>query len=71
MALEMGKPLAQGEAEVEKCARGCEHYAEKGPAYLADEPREVEAGPARLRCHLYDDEALARARSADRGPGRG
>ena len=35
------------------------------------DPREVEAGPARLRCHLYDDEALARARSADRGPGRG
>ena len=35
------------------------------------DPREVEAGPARLRCHLYDDEALARARSTDRGPGRG
>ena len=49
MALEMGKPLAQGEAEVEKCARGCEHYAEKGPAYLADEPREVEGGTASVR----------------------
>jgi succinate-semialdehyde dehydrogenase/glutarate-semialdehyde dehydrogenase len=49
MALEMGKPLAQGEAEIEKCAKGCEHYAEKGPAYLADEPREVEGGTASVR----------------------
>ena len=29
------------------------------------DPREVEAGPARLRCHLYDDEALARAKSVE------
>src|SRR5689334_2407237 len=49
MALEMGKPLAQGEAEVEKCAKGCEWYAEHGPALLADEPREVEGGTASVR----------------------
>ena len=49
MALEMGKPLSQGEAEVEKCAKGCEHYAEKGPAYLADEPCEVEGASASVR----------------------
>jgi oligopeptide/dipeptide ABC transporter ATP-binding protein len=30
------------------------------------EPREVEAGPAHVRCHLYDDEALARAKSIER-----
>jgi succinate-semialdehyde dehydrogenase/glutarate-semialdehyde dehydrogenase len=48
-ALEMGKPTAQGEAEIEKCAKGCEHYAEKGPAYLADEPREVEGATASVR----------------------
>ena len=38
MAREMGKPLAQGRAEVEKCAATCEHYAAHGPAALADEP---------------------------------
>jgi hypothetical protein len=26
------------------------------------DPRDVESGGARLQCHLYDDEALARAR---------
>jgi len=29
------------------------------------EPREVEAGPSRVRCHLYDDAAMARAKQAD------
>lgn len=36
MASEMGKPVSQGRAEVEKCAWVCEHYAEHGPHYLAD-----------------------------------
>ena len=43
MALEMGKPLAQGEGEIEKCAVTCEFYAEHGAAFLADEPIETEA----------------------------
>lgn len=34
MATEMGKPLAQGEAEIEKCAGLCRHYAEHAEAYL-------------------------------------
>ena len=40
MALEMGKPVVEGEAEIEKCARACEFYAERGPAMLAPEPRD-------------------------------
>lgn len=34
---EMGKPLAEAEAEIEKCAYNCDFYAEHAPAYLADE----------------------------------
>jgi succinate-semialdehyde dehydrogenase/glutarate-semialdehyde dehydrogenase len=37
MALEMGKPLAQGRAEAEKCAWVCDHYAEGAEAFLAPE----------------------------------
>jgi acyl-CoA reductase-like NAD-dependent aldehyde dehydrogenase len=37
IALEMGKPLAEAEAEVEKSAWNCEYVAEQGPAWLADE----------------------------------
>ncbi|QJE96400.1 NAD-dependent succinate-semialdehyde dehydrogenase [Luteolibacter luteus] len=45
MAEEMGKPVAQGRAEVEKCAKVCRYYAEHGEAMLA--PREVEGGVIR------------------------
>ncbi len=36
--LEMGKPIAQAEAEVEKSATGCDYYAEHAASFLADEP---------------------------------
>jgi len=37
MALEMGKPLAQGRAEVAKCAFVCRYYAEHGETFLRAE----------------------------------
>jgi succinate-semialdehyde dehydrogenase / glutarate-semialdehyde dehydrogenase len=37
MAIEMGKPLAQGRAEADKCAWVLEHYAEHADSMLADE----------------------------------
>jgi succinate-semialdehyde dehydrogenase/glutarate-semialdehyde dehydrogenase len=45
MTEEMGKPIAQSEAEVEKCAVGCEHFAAHGPADL--EPQEIRTEAAR------------------------
>lgn len=43
MALEMGKPVTQGLAEVEKCAWVCEYFAEHAATFLADEPVKTEA----------------------------
>ena len=37
MTREMGKPIGQALAEVEKCAWGCDHYAEHAGAYLEDD----------------------------------
>jgi succinate-semialdehyde dehydrogenase / glutarate-semialdehyde dehydrogenase len=47
---EMGKPIAESQAEVEKCAWAAEHYAEHGGEFLA--PEEVDAGEGRtVRIH--------------------
>src|SRR5690606_22481089 len=50
IADEMGKPLAQGEAEIDKCAWACEHYTEHAERML--EPQTV-ATDARLSRVVY------------------
>src|SRR4029079_11665689 len=49
MALEMGKPITQGEAEVEKCAWVCEYYAQHAEAFLAPQPRETDGSASYVR----------------------
>ncbi len=41
---EMGKPLAEAGAELEKSAWVCEYYADHGPEFLADEEIPTDAG---------------------------
>jgi succinate-semialdehyde dehydrogenase/glutarate-semialdehyde dehydrogenase len=43
MALEMGKPLAQGRSEAEKCAWVCDYYADHAERFLSREPIETDA----------------------------
>ena len=49
MALEMGKPLAQGEAEAEKCAWACDYYAEHAEQFLAPVVRPTDATRSYVR----------------------
>ena len=41
--LEMGKPVAEAAAEVDKCAWNCEFYAAQAERFLADEPVQTDA----------------------------
>lgn len=43
MAIEMGKPIKDGIAEIEKCASVCDYYADNGEFFLEDEPIKTEA----------------------------
>ncbi len=49
MALEVGKPIAQGEAEVDKCAWVCEYYADHAQAMLAPQKRETDGSASYVR----------------------
>jgi succinate-semialdehyde dehydrogenase/glutarate-semialdehyde dehydrogenase len=49
MALEMGKPIAEGRAEAAKCAWVCRYYAENAEEFLAASERESDGQRAYVR----------------------
>ena len=49
MTREMGKPIAQAEAEVEKCALCCDHFADNAERYLAVEQIDSDADRSYVR----------------------
>src|SRR2546426_6146507 len=49
MAREMGKPVRDGAAEVEKCAKACEHYADHAAKFLADDVIRTDAKASFVR----------------------
>jgi succinate-semialdehyde dehydrogenase/glutarate-semialdehyde dehydrogenase len=44
MAMEMGKPVRDGEAEAEKCAWACDYFADNGESFLLPETVSTDAG---------------------------
>ncbi len=48
ITLEVGKPITQSRAEIEKCAMGCEYYARHGADWLVDEHPSGAPKPARV-----------------------
>jgi len=49
MAAEMGKPLLQGQAEIEKCAWVCDFYAEQAQGYLLNQSIKTDASKSFVR----------------------
>ena len=47
--LEMGKPIKEAKAEVEKCALVCEYYAENAEKFLTPEPAPSDASESYVR----------------------
>jgi succinate-semialdehyde dehydrogenase/glutarate-semialdehyde dehydrogenase len=46
MADEMGKPITEGLAEIEKCAFNCDYFVENAEGFLANEPVKLDGGRA-------------------------
>lgn len=51
ISLEMGKPIGESTAEIEKCAWVCDYYAKHAADFLADEPIETDAKTSLVRHH--------------------
>jgi succinate-semialdehyde dehydrogenase/glutarate-semialdehyde dehydrogenase len=49
MTAEMGKPIAQAEAEIDKCADVCEYFSEHGAKYLAEQNHPSDASRSYVR----------------------
>ena len=49
MTVEMGKPISQARAEIEKCALCVDHYVERAPTYLAPVSVETDARQSGFR----------------------
>jgi succinate-semialdehyde dehydrogenase/glutarate-semialdehyde dehydrogenase len=49
MTAEMGKPIAQAEAEIDQCALACEHFAEHGAKYVAPQNHPSDASRSFVR----------------------
>lgn len=58
ITLEMGKPIAEAEGEIDKCAWNFEHYAAQAATYLADEKIASSAADSRV---VYDPLGLVLA----------
>ncbi|HEY3634477.1 MAG TPA: NAD-dependent succinate-semialdehyde dehydrogenase [Caldimonas sp.] len=51
MTAEMGKPVSDGRAEVDKCATACEHFADNAAGYLARESVAIDGAKAFVTCN--------------------
>lgn len=49
MTREMGKVLRESRSEIEKCATGCDFYAQYAETFLQDEPVDSDAGKSYIR----------------------
>ncbi|MBI4196425.1 MAG: NAD-dependent succinate-semialdehyde dehydrogenase [Deltaproteobacteria bacterium] len=49
MTMEMGKPIVEAETEIEKCALGCEFYAENSENFLKEERLQSDASKSYVR----------------------